>query len=393
MSTNKVMYKRNVSQDIDERTKRCVIKYYERLISENTSRKKMSVIYDVCNIFEISPRSFYNIKKAGPTPPTPTQSKKFKYTYFDSDFEIIDKIIIDLNKMNKCVYIYDVYKYIQAKPDIELTFKKCGKTTFYKIMKKMKYKYDYTKKIIREEIIKTPRIQQKIKEYLIEKKRIETLYKPEFTVYIDETAVHTNDVIKKTLQPQNCDTTLKMNKNIGLGARYMIIHAGSEEGWVKGGAHIVKNENLNAEMFEHYMEYQLLPTLKSNTLVIYDNCSIHSRQCNKTPTQSTSKELIKLWLINNNINFENNFTKARLLNLVKINKPSPQYHVDNLVKKFECHPLRLPPYCCHLNPIELIWNTFKQHLNRNNYSNNAKNFVNLITNCFNLINDNMGGYR
>ncbi len=45
MSTNKVMYKRNVSQDIDERTKRCVIKYYERLISENTSRKKMSVIY------------------------------------------------------------------------------------------------------------------------------------------------------------------------------------------------------------------------------------------------------------------------------------------------------------------------------------------------------------
>jgi hypothetical protein len=40
MSTNKVMYKRNVSQDIDERTKRCVIKYYERLVSENTSRKK-----------------------------------------------------------------------------------------------------------------------------------------------------------------------------------------------------------------------------------------------------------------------------------------------------------------------------------------------------------------
>jgi hypothetical protein len=40
----------------------------------------------------------------------------------------------------------------------------------------MGYKYSNNNKIIREEIVKTERIQKQIKEYLIEKLRLEKIY-------------------------------------------------------------------------------------------------------------------------------------------------------------------------------------------------------------------------
>ena len=75
-------------------------------------------------------------------------------------------------------------------------------------------------------MINTPRIQNKIKEYLIEKLRIEKLYSPPRIVFVDETNVHKNDVPNKTLQPLDQNKTIKMNKNIGKGVRFCVINAG-----------------------------------------------------------------------------------------------------------------------------------------------------------------------
>ena len=75
----------------------------------------------------------------------------------------------------------------------DLSFKGCSKSVFYRLMKIMEYKKSDTKKIIREDIINSERIQIKIKEYLTEKLRLESqrvsLGVRPVTVYLDESVI------------------------------------------------------------------------------------------------------------------------------------------------------------------------------------------------------------
>ena len=51
--------------------------------------------------------------------------------------------------------------------------------------------------------------------------------------------------------------------------------------------------------------------------------------------------------------------KKELLDLVKLNKPSPKYVCDEEAEKQGIDVLRLPPYHCIFNPIELVWARLK----------------------------------
>ncbi len=62
---------------------------------------------------------------------------------------------------------------MKSDPNCDISFKDCGKDTFYRLMNEMKYKYKHSNKVIRNEIIKTSRIRKLIKEFLIEKLRLE----------------------------------------------------------------------------------------------------------------------------------------------------------------------------------------------------------------------------
>jgi transposase len=183
-----------------------------------------------------------------------------------------------------------------------------------------------------------------------------------------------------------------MHKTIGKGARFAVIHAGSIEGFVENlKPKIVYKNEINSEIFEEWLEKELMPKLPENSLVIYDNCSVHSRQYNKTPTMSSNKTTIKEWLINNNIYFDEYLGKKQLIEIVKNNPKPPQYYVDDIVKKFNCHPLRLPPYMCDLNPIEMIWNTWKQDVSHHNFNSNLKEFKKLLLKCFDSISSSVWG--
>lgn len=184
-------------------------------------------------------------------------------------------------------------------------------------MSEMKYKYKHSNKVIRNEIIKTPRIQKLIKEFLIEKLRLEKLYSPPKIVYIDETHIHINDVNKKILLPMDENKQVKINKTVGKGTRYTVIHAGGQGGFIKNSHLILKNTEVDSSTFEDWIENVLMPEVPENSVVIYDNCSVHSRQYNKTPNSSTNKQNIKNWLNFNNISFDDNLKKHELLNLVK----------------------------------------------------------------------------
>jgi hypothetical protein len=84
--------------------------------------------------------------------------------------------------------------------------------------------------------------------------------------------------------------------------------------------------------------------------------SYPSNQENKIPTNNSSRksEIIE-FLQKNNISYTEKNTTKILLQLIadsEIGK-SKQYHVDNLAKEQGCEVLRVPPYYCALNPIEL----------------------------------------
>lgn len=46
-------------------------------------------------------------------------------------------------------------------------------------------------------------------------------------------------------------------------------------------------------------------------------------------------------------------------------KPPPLYEADELAEKYGHAVLRLPPYHCIFNPIELIWGITKRYYNNN----------------------------
>lgn len=51
--------------------------------------------------------------------------------------------------------------------------------------------------------------------------------------------------------------------------------------------------------------------------------------------------------------------KPEVYQVVKKNKPPPVYTIDAIIAERGHHVLRLPPYHCDLNPIEMIWGQVK----------------------------------
>ncbi|RZC32052.1 DDE 3 domain containing protein [Asbolus verrucosus] len=99
-----------------------------------------------------------------------------------------------------------------------------------------------------------------------------------------------------------------------------------------------------------------------------DNASYHSAQTEKIPNTSSNKEEIKEFLQNNDLFFEESYTKKQLLEVLKTRQFTKKYNVDDMTKKRGFQVLRLPPYHCNFNPIEMIWAELKSHLRRNNTS-------------------------
>ena len=51
--------------------------------------------------------------------------------------------------------------------------------------------------------------------------------------------------------------------------------------------------------------------------------------------------------------------KRELLQLIVASSPTPKYAVDEMVEAARHEIVRLPPYHCELNPIELSWSQVK----------------------------------
>lgn len=200
--------------------------------------------------------------------------------------------------------------------------------------------------------------------------------------YLDETWIHSHYTVRKCWQ-NSSDASIKKNDNPG--QRWIVVHAGGENGFIPGAELLYKcksntgdyHHEMDTKNFTKWLKEKLLPNLPPNGIVVIDNAPYHSTQSEKPPISSSLKADMQNWLQSNNINFDEKMTKRELYHLIVTNKPPKKYIVDELMKEHGHEVLRLPPYHCDLNPIEYIWNLVKQRVADKNVTQSEREIENL----------------
>ena len=157
--------------------------------------------------------------------------------------------------------------------------------------------------------------------------------------------------------------------------RLIIVHAGGKGGFLNGADLVFKSPTtngdyhgqINAVNFEKWIREKLLPNVPPNSVIVMENTPYHGVESNKPPSKySTKKDMIQ-WLAENNIPYIKTMRKHELSTLVQQHKKSEKtYQIDELIKLHGHKVLRLPPYMCVLNPIELAWAEVKQKIREKN---------------------------
>ncbi|XP_072380521.1 uncharacterized protein [Diabrotica undecimpunctata] len=252
------------------------------------------------------------------------------------------------------------------------------RSTFHKFLKSLDFKYVRRGRnsalLEREEIILWRRnFLKSIKKFREENRKI---------YYLDETWVnagHTkshvwvDETVKSSRQAFLSGLSASLKNPSGKGKRVILTHIGSETGFVEGGLWTFESkksgdyhEEMNSDGFEKWFA-NILPLLEDNCVIVLDNAPYHSRKSEKVPTTAWIKQKIKDWLRSKNIDFDEDMLKVELLQLVAPRKAEyNKYIIDELAKAQNKTVLRLPPYHCELNPIELIWSDAKNFVAANN---------------------------
>lgn len=190
-------------------------------------------------------------------------------------------------------------------------------------------------------------------------------------IWLDETWVNAGHCPKQGWTDDSVEGT--MSVPIGKGGRIILLHAGSSEGFLPNTLLLFASkktneyhEEMDHKVFRKWFEQSLIPDLTRQSIIIMDNAKYHSKMVDKAPVTSSKKEFIIEWLKKHNIPFQNDMLKSELLQLVRINKPEPRYEIDEIANKHGHRVIRLPPYHCHFNCIELIWAQVKGYVARNN---------------------------
>ena len=125
---------------------------------------------------------------------------------------------------------------------------------------------------------------------------------------------------------------------------------------------------MNAENYEKYFE-KVCSLLKPNSLIVKDNASYHSRNSEDYSISKWRKAQFQKWLSENNISFSPDALRSELWILRKRHRVEKTSKiVEEIAKKYGHEVLRLPPYHCELNAIELILGDEKRYVARENNS-------------------------
>ncbi|EFA02787.1 hypothetical protein TcasGA2_TC008525 [Tribolium castaneum] len=195
-------------------------------------------------------------------------------------------------------------------------------------------------------------------------------------VYLDETWIYQNgSYIRRWVHENDLKSNPSKIKNEG--KRFTILHAGCQFGFLEGCDLLLDAANnnrdchktMNGKIFQRWVINQLIPALakiQKKCVVVMDNAPYHSMQLNKLPSFSGNKTVMQEWLINHNIQFDKNFTKKQLWELIQPFRENLEKHhvIDKILNDQGHEVLRLPPYYCQYNTIELAWGFSKNYYNK-----------------------------
>ncbi|KAJ4425327.1 hypothetical protein ANN_28246 [Periplaneta americana] len=196
-------------------------------------------------------------------------------------------------------------------------------------------------------------------------------------VFLDETWYDTHDVVRKGWDDGTCNCILKSPSL--RGNRIMVLHAGGREGWVPNCLYLSarniqdskadSHDEMTGEVFENRFKIRLLQNLPRDKkcVIVMDNASYHSRQAIKFPTlRSYVKDIINFMQYHKIPVPHPNPIKAAMMQTIRKANINKTYIVDELANSYGHAVLRLHPYHCVLNPIELVWARLKSHVRKNN---------------------------
>lgn len=246
-----------------------------------------------------------------------------------------------------------------------------SKTTLRRVLKKIGFTYarvDGRKCLMERDDVTHARIV-----FLNEMRKIKNEDKN--IVYLDETWINQNYTVSKCWTDGASQKPTGLQVPTGKGSRLIIVHAGTKHGFVPGAAHVFQAKNdgdyhqqMNAETFEDWFVTKLLPNIPPSSAIVLDNASYHSRKIHKPPTTSSNKSAIRQWLEEKGVTVQDGLLKSQLLHLVyqHVNANDTNYVVDKIASEHGHRVVRLPPYHCQYNPIELIWAQVKGYVAKRN---------------------------
>jgi len=196
---------------------------------------------------------------------------------------------------------------------------------------------------------------------------------PRPIIYLDETWVNQNHSRKHVWLSGDNEGGFRVP--VGKGLRLILCHAGSAHHGFINGAQLLfqskSNEDYHQEMnydIFHQWFVDLLSSLEEGSVIVMDNASYHSKLIDKPPSTKTKKADILKWLAEKGIRHNPSHTVAELLSIVRQHKHKyeRQYELDNLALQMGHEVVRLPPYHCQYNPIEMVWAQVKGEVAQKN---------------------------
>jgi hypothetical protein len=115
--------------------------------------------------------------------------------------------------------------------------------------------------------------------------------------------------------------------------------------------------------------YAMLDNLEEPCIIVMDNTSCHSMLAEDYPKTNTRKADVQKWLQKKSIPFTPEETLCELREKVKLSMPKEKkYRLDEVALQMGHEVVRLPPYHCQYNPIEMIWSQFKREVAEKKHS-------------------------
>ena len=123
------------------------------------------------------------------------------------------------------------------------------------------------------------------------------------------------------------------------------------------------HDSMDGESYKCYFEKSICQNIPKHSVIVIDNVPYHSKNTENYPTSKWRKQQLVDWPTEKNITLPDKALRAELWTLVKSEREKfPDKVMETVAKEYGHKILRLPPYHCELNPIELTWAAEKNYV-------------------------------